>query len=92
MLPQYQQQFAYGDEDEEDGGEEESYYSEGEIKTRIKLISQKSYSAPYIVFSDCYQEPLGGYPSDDEEEDELPSKAYSTTVLQSIELQEQMLQ
>jgi len=55
----YQQEEEY--DDEEDG---ESYYSENEINTRIKLISKKSYSAPYIIISDCYQEPL----CDDEEE------------------------
>jgi len=51
-----QQHYQYQDEEYDDEDEEgaESYYSEGEIKTRIKLISQKSYSAPYIVFSDCY--------------------------------------
>jgi hypothetical protein len=49
------------------------------------LISQKSYSAPYIVISDCYEEPLGG---DDDGEDDIPSKANSTTILQNLELQE----
>lgn len=63
--------------------DESSYYSEGEIQTRIKLIGQKSYSAPYIIFSDCYEEPLGG--SDDESN---PSKAYSESLLQQLELQE----
>lgn len=52
----------YGHEQEDD----ESYYSENEIKTRIKLISQKSYSAPYIIISDCYPEPL----CDDEDDDD----------------------
>ena len=36
----------------------ESYYSEGEMQTRIKLLKQKSYSAPYIMIGDCYDEPL----------------------------------
>ena len=73
----------YG-EDEDEG--DESYYSENEIRTRIKLINQKSYSAPYIIISDCYPEPLCDDAEDDEEGDQLPSKAYSTTVLQSLEL------
>lgn len=59
--------------------DESSYYSEGEIQTRIKLIGQKSYSAPYIIFSDCYEEPLGG--SEDEESQRPPSKAYSESIL-----------
>ena len=45
----------YGEEEAEDM---ESYYSEGEMQTRIKLLKQKSYSAPYILISDCYDEPL----------------------------------
>lgn len=65
--------------------EEESYYSEGEIQTRIKLIGQKAYSAPYIVFSDCFEEPLGG---DDSESDRPPSKALSESVLQQLEMQQ----
>lgn len=55
----------YGHEQDEDE-DGESYYSENEIKTRIKLINQKSYSAPYIIISDCYPEPL----CDDEDEDD----------------------
>jgi hypothetical protein len=69
-----------------DDDDQSSYYSEGEIQTRIKLIGQKSYSAPYIIFSDCYEEPLGG--SDDESQ-RPPSKAYSESLLQQLELQEQ---
>lgn len=41
-----------------DENEEESMLSEGEAITRMKLINQKSYSAPYIMISDCYEEPL----------------------------------
>jgi len=67
--------------------DQSSYYSEGEIQTRIKLIGQKSYSAPYIIFSDCYEEALGG--SEDDESQRPPSKAYSESILQQLELQEQ---
>lgn len=45
--------FEYGNEEDE-----QSYYSEGEIQTRMKLIRQKSYSAPYILMSDCFDEAL----------------------------------
>jgi hypothetical protein len=84
-----QQQYAFEDEydDEED---QDSYYTEGEAQTRMKVIGQKSYSAPYIVISDNYVEPLGGE-EDDDSENQLPSKAYSTSVLHNLELQEQML-
>lgn len=58
-MQQYQQeQYQYEQEYDDEQDDQESYYSEGEIQTRIKLISQKSYSAPYIVISDCYQERL----------------------------------
>jgi hypothetical protein len=39
-------QFYHDDEDDENDGE--SYYSEGELNTRFKLVNSKSYSAPYI--------------------------------------------
>lgn len=79
---------AYGQEDDED---DESYYSENEIKTRIKLISQKAYSAPYLIISDCYPEPLCDE-DDEESQNQMPSKAYSTTVLQSLQIDDQMMQ
>jgi hypothetical protein len=59
-------------QDEED---KESYYSEGEIQTKIKLITQKAYSAPYIIINDCFDEPL--YDS----ESQILQKACSTTML-----------
>lgn len=58
----------------------------------MKIIHQKAYSAPYIIFTDCYEEPLGGEPDEEDEDEQLPSKAYSTTVLQSAELQEQLME
>ena len=78
------QQFEYDleDDDEEEQQDQESYYTEGEMKTRIKVVNQKSYSAPYIVISDCFEEPLGGFDEEhDDMEDQMPSKAYSTTML-----------
>lgn len=51
------------------------------MQTRIKLLKQKSYSAPYILISDCYDEPL----HDNESQSQ---KACSTTMLQSLELKE----
>jgi hypothetical protein len=57
------------------GEDDESFYSEGEIKTRIKLMKNKSYSAPYILISDCFEEPLC------DTESQMLQKAYSTTML-----------
>ena len=68
QLKQLQEQ-GYGDEDGE------SYYSEGEVNTRIKLIRKKSYSAPYIIINDCFDEPLF------DTESQILEKAYSTTML-----------
>ena len=51
----------------------------------MKLLNKKSYSAPYIIFSDLYPEQLH-----DNEEDMLDEdKANSTTMMQNIELQMQ---
>jgi len=61
----------------------ESYQSEGELLSKMKLLNKKSYSAPYIIFSDLYPEQLH-----DNEEDMLDEdKANSTTMMQNIELQ-----
>ena len=70
----------YDDEDEE-AEQEDSYYSEGEIKTRIKLLSQKTHSAPYLIINDCYEEPL----YDDDDESNIIQRAYSTSMLQNLE-------
>ena len=61
--------------------DQESVYSEGELMTRMKLIKQKSYSAPYILFLDCFDEPLC-----DSESQGYLEHGYSTTRLQNIEL------
>lgn len=66
---------------------EDSYYSEGELLSRDKLVAKKSYSAPYIVISDNYDQPL--YDSQDEEELE---SANTTTLLKNLEMQEQMME
>lgn len=50
--------------------------------TRYKLANRKSYSAPYIIINDCFDEPL--YDS----ESQILQKACSTTMLQNLELQE----
>jgi hypothetical protein len=43
--------------------------------TRYKLANRKSYSAPYIIINDCFDEPL--YDS----ESQVLQKACSTTML-----------
>ncbi len=58
-----------------DSALESSYYSEGEILTRNKLIRQKAYSAPYILLVDCFDEPLC------DSESQIMQKACSTTML-----------
>ena len=80
--PRQQRMSAY--DDDEYGNEfEESQYSEGDLLTRKKIVYQKSYSAPYLFFSDCYDEPL----CDDTGSKELGREFNSTTMLQNIELQ-----
>ena len=64
------------------GDEDQSYYSEGEMQTRMKLIRQKSYSAPYILMSDCFNEALY------DTESQILQKACSETMLQGLELKE----
>ena len=56
--------------------EEESYYSQGEIDTRIKLLKQKSPSAPYLLLSYRERPPLY-----DSERDDDSEKAYSTNMI-----------
>lgn len=51
--------------------------------TRYKLANRKSYSAPYIIMNDCFDEPL--YDS----ESQVLQKACSTTMLQNLELMEE---
>ncbi len=63
--------------------DEESCYSEGELMTRAKLITQKSYSAPYILLVDCFNDPL------QDSESQINQKAYTTSMLENLELKEQ---
>lgn len=65
----------------------DSYYSEGELISRDKLANKKSYSAPYIIINDCYDEAL--YDSEDEREND---SANTTTIIKNLELQEQLAQ
>lgn len=62
---------------------DDSYYSEGELLSKDKLANKKSYSAPYIIINDCYDEAL--YDSDD---DKYNDSANTTTILKNLELQE----
>ena len=48
----------------------------------MKLLAQKSYSAPYILMSDCFEEPLY------DTESQVIQRACSTAMLQSLELKE----
>ena len=48
----------------------------------MKLIRQKSYSAPYILMSDCFNEAL------QDSESQILQKACSETMLQGLELKE----
>jgi hypothetical protein len=59
---------------------EESYYSEGELISRDKIVNKKNYSAPYIIMNYCFDEPL----YDSEEEYEL-ERANSTTILDNLQ-------
>jgi len=59
--------------------EAESAYSEGEIYTRIKLLNEKSNSAPYILFTGLYKDHLN--------KSEISDRAMSTGALQSMELE-----
>ena len=63
--------------------QEDSYYSEGELISRDKVANKKSYSAPYIIFNDCFDEPL----YDSEEEKDLES-ANTTTIMKNLDMQE----
>ncbi|CDW83414.1 UNKNOWN [Stylonychia lemnae] len=65
--------------------DQESYYSENELITRDKLANRQTYSAPYIILNDCFDEPL----CDSESEKELES-ANTTGYLKNIEYQEQL--
>ena len=51
--------------------------------TRMKLLKQKSYSAPYIMLLDCFDDPLC------DTETEFLHRAYSTSMLQNLELKEE---
>jgi len=59
---------------------DDSYYSEGELLTRDKLADRQTYSAPYIIFNDCFEDKL----CDTESNQELDS-AHTTTVLKNLE-------
>ena len=50
---------------------------------RMKLLHQKSYSAPYIMLLDCFEDPLR------DTETEFLHRAYSTSMLQNLELKEE---
>jgi hypothetical protein len=65
--------------------DQESYYSENELITKDKLANRQTYSAPYIILNDCFDEPL----CDSESEKELES-ANTTGYLKNIEYQEQL--
>ena len=77
MADQQQPDFA----GEEDDGEE-SELTEGEIMTRMKLMNSKCESAPYLLMQDCFDEPLC------DEEEHVFEKAYSTNMLDNLELKE----
>ncbi len=72
----------YADDEDEDE-DQESVYTEGELMTRMKLMKQKSYSAPYILLLDCFDEPLC------DSESQMLEHACSTTMLQNIDLKEE---
>jgi len=48
----------------------------------MKLVNQKSFSAPYIIINDCYDEPLY------DDESQISFHGYSTTMLKSLELKD----
>jgi len=63
---------------EEEGDlDEDSYYSQGELASRVKLLRHKSPSAPYLLYSQQEEEPL----RDEEDSDEAngSDRANSTT-------------
>jgi hypothetical protein len=65
MEQQMEQQLSpdhYG-EQQIDDEDQISVYSEGELQTRLKLITQKSYSAPYGLIQDKYEDDME--PSED---------------------------
>ena len=53
--------------------------------TRDKLADRQSYSAPYIIMDDCYEEKLC-----DTEQEQDEDSAHTTTVLKNLEEQEML--